>query len=43
VFGICLGCESLNVGTGGTLTQDIWSEIYGVLYLEDAVALSKER
>jgi putative glutamine amidotransferase len=43
VFGICLGCESLNVGTGGTLTQDIWSEIYGVPYLEDAVALSKER
>jgi putative glutamine amidotransferase len=42
VFGICLGCESLNVGTGGTLVQDIWSEIYGQTYVEDVIALGKE-
>jgi putative glutamine amidotransferase len=39
VLGMCLGCQSLNVGTGGTLTQDIWSEIFEVNTLEDAIAL----
>jgi putative glutamine amidotransferase len=42
ILGICLGCQSLNVGTGGTLTQDIWSEIYGQTYLEDVIGLGKE-
>lgn len=42
VLGICLGAQSLNVGTGGTLTQDIWSEKYGKKYLEDVIALTKE-
>jgi putative glutamine amidotransferase len=39
VLGLCLGCQSLNVGTGGTLTQDIWSEVFGVTTVEDAIAL----
>jgi len=39
VLGLCLGCQSLNVGTGGTLTQDIWSEVYGAATVEDAIAL----
>ena len=39
VLGLCLGCQTLNVGAGGTLTQDIFSEIYGASTLEDAVAL----
>jgi putative glutamine amidotransferase len=39
VLGLCLGCQSLNVGTGGTLTQDIWSEVFGVATVEDAIAL----
>jgi putative glutamine amidotransferase len=39
VLGLCLGCQSLNVGTGGTLTQDIWSEVFGAFTVEDAVAL----
>jgi len=43
VLGICLGCQSLNVGTGGTLIQDIWSEKYGKKYLEDIIALSKDK
>jgi putative glutamine amidotransferase len=42
VFGICLGCQSLAVGTGGALTQDIWSEIYGQSTVEDVIALGKE-
>lgn len=42
VLGICLGCQSLNVGTGGTLTQDIWSEVYSLKYFEDVVELGKE-
>jgi len=42
VFGICLGCQSLNVGTGGTLVQDIWSEIYGKEYVEDAITIPRE-
>jgi putative glutamine amidotransferase len=42
VLGICLGCQSLNVGTGGTLIQHIWSEIYGQNYVEDVIALGQE-
>ena len=42
VLGICLGAQSLNVGTGGTLTQDIWSEKYGKKYFEDVFGLGKE-
>lgn len=42
VLGICLGSQSLNVGSGGTLTQDIWSEIYGAQYVEDILKMGKE-
>jgi len=42
ILGICLGCQSLNVGTGGTLTQDIWSEKYGKKYLEEVISLARE-
>ncbi|MGB9893229.1 MAG: gamma-glutamyl-gamma-aminobutyrate hydrolase family protein [Candidatus Saccharicenans sp.] len=43
ILGICLGAQSLNVGTGGTLIQDIWSEVYGLNYVEDILALGPER
>jgi putative glutamine amidotransferase len=43
VLGICLGFQSLNVGTGGTLTQDIWAEVYGKTTVEDAIALGPEQ
>jgi len=43
ILGICLGAQSLNVGTGGTLIQDIWSEVYGLKYVEDIIALGPDR
>jgi len=42
ILGICLGCQSLNIGTGGTLIQDIWSQIYHKKTYEDVIALRKE-
>ncbi len=42
VLGICLGSQSLNVATGGTLTQDIWWEDYGRQTFEDVINLGKE-
>ncbi|MGB8953189.1 MAG: gamma-glutamyl-gamma-aminobutyrate hydrolase family protein [Candidatus Aminicenantales bacterium] len=41
ILGICLGSQSLNVGTGGTLVQDIWSETYGKVFVEDVIALGQ--
>ncbi|BDU72847.1 gamma-glutamyl-gamma-aminobutyrate hydrolase family protein [Mesoterricola silvestris] len=43
VLGICLGFQSLNVGTGGTLAQDIWTGVYGAASVEDAIALGPEQ
>jgi putative glutamine amidotransferase len=43
VLGICLGFQTLNVGTGGTLVQDIWSELYGKTTVEDVIALGPEQ
>jgi putative glutamine amidotransferase len=42
VLCICLGCQGLNVGTGGSLIQDIWSEIYGRNTIEDVMLLKRE-
>jgi putative glutamine amidotransferase len=43
VLGICLGFQSLNVGTGGDLIQDIWTGIYRKTSVEDAIALGPEQ
>jgi putative glutamine amidotransferase len=43
VLGICLGHQTLNVGTGGTLVQDVWTETYGKTTVEEAIALGPEQ
>ena len=43
VLGLCLGMQSINVATGGTLVQDIPSQIYGVKTFEDGLRLPAEK
>ena len=43
VLGICLGEQTINVGTGGTLIQDIWYEEYGKIYVEDVLKLGQQK
>ena len=39
VFGFCLGMQTMNVATGGTMIQDIPSEVYNLDYVEDILQL----
>ncbi|MCX7974022.1 MAG: gamma-glutamyl-gamma-aminobutyrate hydrolase family protein [Candidatus Aminicenantes bacterium] len=41
ILGICLGGQSINVATGGSLTQDITWEIYGLKTIEELIALGE--
>jgi len=43
VSGICLGMQGMNVATGGTLVQDIPTEIYGIWNLEDLLLFPDDR
>lgn len=43
VTGFCLGMQSMNVATGGTLTQDIPAQIYGKKSPEDILKLNKNQ
>ncbi len=43
VLCICLGEQTLNVATGGTLIQDIWFEKYNRTFIEDIVPLGREK
>ena len=42
VLGLCLGSQTINVGAGGTLIQDIPSDVHGANYLEDVIELGRE-
>ncbi len=39
ILGICLGMQSMNVATGGTMYQDIPTELYGATTVEDITSL----
>jgi putative glutamine amidotransferase len=41
VLGICLGMQTLNTGTGGTLVQDVWADTYGKTFVEDIIPLGQ--
>ena len=43
IFGICLGMQTMNVATGGDMYQDIPSNIYGLKYVEDVLALDENK
>ncbi|MCK5170966.1 MAG: gamma-glutamyl-gamma-aminobutyrate hydrolase family protein [Bacteroidales bacterium] len=38
VYAICLGMQTMNIATGGTMTQDIPSEIYNLNFVEEVLA-----
>lgn len=37
VYAICLGMQTMNIATGGTMIQDIPSEIYNLKYVEEVL------
>jgi len=43
ISGICLGMQSMNVATGGTLIQDIPTESYGLWHAEEVLALPADQ
>jgi putative glutamine amidotransferase len=43
ILGICLGMQSMNIATGGTMYQDIPSEIYGIKTVESLLAQPTHR
>lgn len=42
ILGICLGMQTMNIATGGTLVQDIPSEIYQQSTVEQVLAASED-
>ncbi len=43
ILGICLGMQSMNVATGGSMIQDIPTEVFGVQFIEDILAMDTEQ
>jgi putative glutamine amidotransferase len=43
ILAICLGLQSMNVAAGGSLVQDIPSEIYGLRTVEDVLAADPDQ
>ncbi|MFZ5941175.1 MAG: gamma-glutamyl-gamma-aminobutyrate hydrolase family protein [Bacteroidota bacterium] len=43
ISGICLGMQTINVATGGTLVQDIPSELYDLHTVEDIILLEADQ
>jgi putative glutamine amidotransferase len=43
IYGFCLGMQTMNVAAGGTMVQDIPTEIYGIHYIEDLLDLDPDR
>jgi putative glutamine amidotransferase len=42
ILGICLGCQTMNVACGGTLYQDIPSQVYGFTTVEQVLNAGQE-
>jgi putative glutamine amidotransferase len=43
IRGLCLGMQTMNVACGGTMYQDIPSEIYGLSFMEDVLQLDQDQ
>jgi len=43
VIGFCLGMQTMNIATGGSMYQDIPSDIYKVRYVEDILSMDKNQ
>ena len=42
ILGICLGCQTMNVAAGGTLIQDIPSDLYGIKTIEQLMKKNQD-
>lgn len=43
ILGICLGMQTMNVATGGTMVQDIPTEVYGLTTVEEVIAMDENQ
>jgi putative glutamine amidotransferase len=43
IIGFCLGMQTMNVASGGSMYQDIPSDIYGLQYVEDVLSLEPDK